>query len=121
MPTQLPTLQTALKAETDKILGCIHCGLCLPACPTYQVLGNVRANVIIFHFKRDNAAEFCFDSIKTEARRKWRASLYPYLVRSGQPATLTIAKETFSGAPPFTLNPDADVTTSTSTYSLADR
>jgi glycolate oxidase iron-sulfur subunit len=40
MPTQLPTLQTALKAETDKILGCIHCGLCLPACPTYQVLGN---------------------------------------------------------------------------------
>lgn len=34
------SLQTALNAEMDKILGCIHCGLCLPACPTYQQLGN---------------------------------------------------------------------------------
>lgn len=33
-------LQTALNTEMDKILGCIHCGLCLPACPTYQQLGN---------------------------------------------------------------------------------
>ncbi|MGE0101802.1 MAG: (Fe-S)-binding protein [Blastocatellales bacterium] len=34
------TLQTALNAEIDKVLGCIHCGLCLPSCPTYQQLGN---------------------------------------------------------------------------------
>ncbi len=33
-------LTTALQNETDKLLGCIHCGLCLPACPTYQQLGN---------------------------------------------------------------------------------
>lgn len=33
-------LQTILNKETDKILGCIHCGLCLPACPTYQQVGN---------------------------------------------------------------------------------
>jgi glycolate oxidase iron-sulfur subunit len=38
--TELPVLKNALQAETDKILGCIHCGLCLPTCPTYQVLGN---------------------------------------------------------------------------------
>ncbi|MFN0112321.1 MAG: (Fe-S)-binding protein [Blastocatellia bacterium] len=34
------SLNTALNAEMDKILGCIHCGLCLPACPTYQQVGN---------------------------------------------------------------------------------
>lgn len=34
------TLQNALAAETEKILGCIHCGLCLPSCPTYVQLGN---------------------------------------------------------------------------------
>lgn len=34
------SLHTALEAETDKLLGCIHCGLCLPACPTYQQAGN---------------------------------------------------------------------------------
>jgi glycolate oxidase iron-sulfur subunit len=33
-------LPTALQTEIDKLLGCIHCGLCLPACPTYQQLGN---------------------------------------------------------------------------------
>lgn len=33
-------LQSALKSETEKILGCIHCGLCLPSCPTYNQLGN---------------------------------------------------------------------------------
>ena len=33
-------LNAALDAEMDKILGCIHCGLCLPACPTYQQVGN---------------------------------------------------------------------------------
>jgi glycolate oxidase iron-sulfur subunit len=26
--------------EVEKVLDCIHCGMCLPACPTYVVLGN---------------------------------------------------------------------------------
>ena len=26
--------------ELDKILDCVHCGFCLPTCPTYVVLGN---------------------------------------------------------------------------------
>jgi len=37
---RLVNLRGALSAETEKILGCIHCGLCLPACPTYIQLGN---------------------------------------------------------------------------------
>ncbi len=36
----ITSLQTSLIAETEKLLGCIHCGLCLPACPTYQQLGD---------------------------------------------------------------------------------
>jgi glycolate oxidase iron-sulfur subunit len=40
MSRQLTVLQNALNAEMDKVLGCIHCGLCLPACPTYNQLGN---------------------------------------------------------------------------------
>jgi glycolate oxidase iron-sulfur subunit len=33
-------LASTLEANTDKLLTCVHCGLCLPACPTYRVLGN---------------------------------------------------------------------------------
>ena len=35
-----PQLTTALAGETDKLLACIHCGLCLEACPTYVITGN---------------------------------------------------------------------------------
>ena len=34
------TLASLLGANTDKLLTCVHCGLCLPACPTYRQLGN---------------------------------------------------------------------------------
>lgn len=40
MTIQLTQLKTAVEAETEKLLGCIHCGLCLQACPTYLQLGN---------------------------------------------------------------------------------
>lgn len=29
-----------LSAQIDDILTCVHCGFCLPACPTYEILGN---------------------------------------------------------------------------------
>ncbi len=38
--TSPTTLKNALEVEIDKLLGCIHCGLCLPVCPTYVQLGN---------------------------------------------------------------------------------
>ena len=33
-------LQNTLAAEEQKLLACIHCGLCLEACPTYVVTGD---------------------------------------------------------------------------------
>ena len=33
-------LGDALAAHTDRLLPCVHCGFCLPACPTYTRLGD---------------------------------------------------------------------------------
>lgn len=34
------TLNTILAREEEKILACVHCGLCLEACPTYVITGD---------------------------------------------------------------------------------
>jgi len=36
----IDVLASALAAEEDKLLTCVHCGFCLPACPTYARLGD---------------------------------------------------------------------------------
>jgi glycolate oxidase iron-sulfur subunit len=33
-------LHALLEDNSDKLLTCVHCGLCLPSCPTYRALGN---------------------------------------------------------------------------------
>ena len=33
-------LAVALRAQEDRLLPCVHCGFCLPACPTYLRLGD---------------------------------------------------------------------------------
>ena len=37
---QSSILATVLSTEEDKILACVHCGLCLEACPTYVATGD---------------------------------------------------------------------------------
>jgi glycolate oxidase iron-sulfur subunit len=40
MAAAQPTLATVLSSEEEKILACVHCGLCLEACPTYVATGD---------------------------------------------------------------------------------
>src|SRR5438445_5808344 len=40
MAAELSNLSTILSAEEEKLLACVHCGLCLEACPTYVATGD---------------------------------------------------------------------------------
>lgn len=40
MSTQISAISGALQTEQDKLLACVHCGLCLEACPTYLHTGD---------------------------------------------------------------------------------
>src|SRR5437667_5356763 len=38
-PVRRRTVMTAVAPNLDDLRRCVHCGICLPTCPTYRVLG----------------------------------------------------------------------------------
>lgn len=36
----MKTFEELMKEEKDKLLGCVHCGLCLSSCPTFKISGD---------------------------------------------------------------------------------
>src|ERR1044072_7867248 len=65
--------------EEDKLLACIHCGLCLEACPTYVITGNEndgpRGRLYLMRAVAEGRLENTSDAFRTHIDRclGWRA------------------------------------------------
>ena len=63
----------ALAAQNEKLLACIHCGLCLEACPTYVITGNEndgpRGRLYLMRAVAEGRLENTSDAFRTHIDR----------------------------------------------------
>jgi glycolate oxidase iron-sulfur subunit len=66
-------LSNELAGEGDKLLACIHCGLCLEACPTYVITGNEndgpRGRLYLMRAVGEGRLESTADAFRTHIDR----------------------------------------------------
>lgn len=64
---------TTLAAQEEKLLACIHCGLCLEACPTYVITGNEndgpRGRLYLMRAVAEGRLENTSDAFRTHIDR----------------------------------------------------
>src|SRR3954465_12727444 len=66
-------MASILALEDEKLLACIHCGLCLQACPTYVQTGNEndspRGRIYLMRAASEGRLEFGSDDFRTHINR----------------------------------------------------
>src|SRR3989442_11940915 len=76
---QSTTLAKILSAEEEKILACVHCGLCLEACPTYVATGDEndgpRGRIYLMRAVEEGRLAVSITAFETQIDRclGWRA------------------------------------------------
>src|ERR1044071_4112548 len=64
---------SAFSSQEEKLLACIHCGLCLEACPTYVITGNEndgpRGRLYLMRAVAEGRLENTSDAFRTHIDR----------------------------------------------------
>lgn len=100
-------LAAALEAQSDRLLPCVHCGFCLPACPTYNRLGDEndspRGRLHLMNAVVEGRLDPASDAFQTHIDRCLGCRACEPVCPSGVEygALLEVARETANAARPL--------------------